>query len=581
MNVSRRTVLRGTALTGVALALGNTAEARAAAGGRVAVLGGGMAGLTAAHELADRGFDVTVYESTGLGGKARSVAKPGTGTLGRADLPGEHGFRFFPGFYHNVPDTMSRIPLPGTGNSVADHLVSLNGALVSRTGRADIELAIPADPIARPLDPDSLRDSLIGLVQQLGALPLPEILLFVNRLLVFMTSSAARRAGQWENVSFWDFMRAENQSTEYQIALVRFMTRGLVALKEKVANTRTVGSMAEAFVFSFLGRGTNGQSPARMLDGPTSETWIDPWVSHLTGKGVRFQVGQTVRSLELSGGRILSATVTDAGGSAARVTADWFISAVPVERAQELLSPEILQRAPELRGIGRLKTDWMSGVQFYLRDTPPIQAGTQLYLDSPWEITSVLDSTLWDRNIPAQYGDGTTRDILSLDVSDWDTPGILYGKPARECTIEQVYAECWAQLQAALHDTGRTVLPDSLRYTQFLDPAIRETGGGLANDTPLFINTVGSYRDRPDSATSVPNLFMAGDYVRTDLNLATMEGANESGRQAVNALLDAAGVPGGRVRVQTLFQPPELVPVKAVDAARYAAGLPNALDLPS
>jgi uncharacterized protein with NAD-binding domain and iron-sulfur cluster len=64
----------------------------------VAVLGGGMAGLAVAHELAERGFDVTVYEPKALGGKARSIPVPGTSGGGRRDLPGEHGFRFFPGF---------------------------------------------------------------------------------------------------------------------------------------------------------------------------------------------------------------------------------------------------------------------------------------------------------------------------------------------------------------------------------------------------------------------------------------------------------------------------------------------------
>ncbi|GAB3465895.1 hydroxysqualene dehydroxylase [Actinophytocola sediminis] len=581
MSLDRRTVLRGATMAGVAAALGGVPAHAAADGRRVAVLGGGMSGLTAAHELIERGFEVTVYESTALGGKARSIPVPGTGTMGRADLPGEHGFRFFPGFYHNVPDSMSRIPLPGNGNSVVDNLVSLNGALISRSGgRSDIELAIPANPISQPLNPDSLRESIIGLAQQLAALPLSEILLFADRLLVFMTSSPARREGQWENVSFWDFMRAEGRSREYQVALVRFMTRGLIALKERVANTRTVGSMGEAFILAFLGRGTNGQSPARMLNGPTSETWIDPWARHLTSLGVRFELGQTVRSLTLSGGRITSATVTDAAGTPAQVTADWFISAVPMERARELWSPEILRAAPELAGMSQLRTDWMNGVQFYLRETPPIAAGTQLFLDTPWEITSVLDSLLWDREIPAQYGDGAARDILSLDVSDWDTPGILYGKTARECTIEEVLAECWAQVTDALHDTGRTILPDGIRHSSFLDPAIRETGSGLTNDTPLFINTVGSYRFRPDSGTSIGNLFLAGDYVRTDINLATMESANESGRQAVNALLDAAGATGDRVPIQTLHQPPELEPLKRVDATRYAVGLPNLFDLP-
>ncbi|WP_246127444.1 hydroxysqualene dehydroxylase [Amycolatopsis rhizosphaerae] len=578
---SRRTALRGATMAGAAVALGST-PARAANGGRrVAVLGGGMAGLTAAHELIERGFEVTVYESTALGGKARSIPMPGTGTMGRADLPGEHGFRFFPGFYHNVPDTMSRIPLPGNGKTVSDNLVSLNGALISRSGgRSDIELALPTNPATRPLDPDSLRDTIIGLVQEVVSLPPQEVALFADRLLVFMTSSRERRENQWENVAFWDFMRADGRSKEYQVALVRFMTRGLVALKEKVANTRTVGAMGEAFILAFLGQGTNGQSPARMLNGPTTEAWIDPWVHCLTGRGVRFEVGQTVRSLELSGGRISSAVVTGPTGTPTSVTADWFLCAVPVERARQLWSPAILGQAPELAGMNELRTDWMNGVQFPLRETPPIKAGTQLFLDSPWEITSVLDSTLWDRDIPAQYGDGAARDILSLDVSDWDTPGILYGKPARECTIEEVLAECWAQVCDALNDTGRSVLPDGIRHSSFLDPAIRESGAGLTNDTPLFVNTVGSYRYRPESATSIPNLFLAGDYVRTDINLATMEGANESGRQAVNALLDAAGATEGRVPIQALYQPPELEPLKRIDAARYAAGQPNLFDLP-
>jgi uncharacterized protein with NAD-binding domain and iron-sulfur cluster len=89
----------------------------------VAVLGGGVAGLTAAHELAERGFRVTVVEPRALGGKARSFGVPGTGRGGRDDLPGEHGFRFFPGFYRNLPDTMRRIPFGRNRDGVAGNLV--------------------------------------------------------------------------------------------------------------------------------------------------------------------------------------------------------------------------------------------------------------------------------------------------------------------------------------------------------------------------------------------------------------------------------------------------------------------------
>src|SRR5918911_5596773 len=91
---------------------------------KVIVLGGGVAGMTAAHELAARGFEVTVFELRSIpGGKARSMdAIPGTG--GRRALPGEHGFRFFPGFYRHVPDTMSRIPFGGRQRGVLDNLVT-------------------------------------------------------------------------------------------------------------------------------------------------------------------------------------------------------------------------------------------------------------------------------------------------------------------------------------------------------------------------------------------------------------------------------------------------------------------------
>src|SRR3954452_16510152 len=130
--ITRRMLLRHAALAGAAATLGEAPMAlaksrRSTKGRRVAVLGGEMAGLKAAHELAERGFDVTVYERNALGGKARSIGVPHTAGGGRRNLPGEHGFRFFPGFYHHVPDTMRRIPFAGNANGVWDNLSAASG----------------------------------------------------------------------------------------------------------------------------------------------------------------------------------------------------------------------------------------------------------------------------------------------------------------------------------------------------------------------------------------------------------------------------------------------------------------------
>ena len=42
---------------------------------------------------------------------------------------------------------------------------------------------------------------------------------------------------------------------------------------------------------------------------------------------------------------------------------------------------------------------------------------------------------------------------------------------------------------------------------------------------------------RPESYCQIPNLFFAADYVRTNTDMATMEGANEASRRAVNNLI--------------------------------------------
>lgn len=103
--------------------------------GNVAILGGGVGGLSAAHELVERGFTVSVFERNNVfGGKARSIYVPDSGTGGHIDLPGEHGFRFFPAFYKHLPDTLMRIPFAGNV-SVYNNLVHATRIEVAQAGQ--------------------------------------------------------------------------------------------------------------------------------------------------------------------------------------------------------------------------------------------------------------------------------------------------------------------------------------------------------------------------------------------------------------------------------------------------------------
>jgi hypothetical protein len=74
---------------------------------------------------------------------------------------------------------------------------------------------------------------------------------------------------------------------------------------------------------------------------------------------------------------------------------------------------------------------------------------------------------------------------------------------------------------------------------------------------------------------------MSGDHVQTDIDLATMEGANESARYAVNAILAASGSTAAPAPTFKLYDPPEFEALKAVDRTLYKLGRPNALDVDS
>ncbi len=591
--IDRRAFLRGAATVGAAAtAMGAATGWRGASastpGRRVAVLGGGVAGLTAAHELVERGFEVTVVEPLALGGKARSISVPGSGSGGRKDLPGEHGFRFFPGFYQNIPDSMRRIPFSGNVNGVLDNLVTApQDALYLNSGEGAVFLR-PESSAEGALQTEQTLLAALSVVQ---GVPTNELEYFVRKLMVFFTSCDARRLGEWEFTPWWTFINAAAFSPVYQKVLAEGLTRNLVAAKGTVASTNTIGLMAQAFIFAVAGQQTGlsqlfgGYGAAdRVLNAPTDEAWIDPWVSYLTSLGVKFMVPYGAASLELEGGRIASVTLFDQAWHFSKLEADQFICAMPVERIVPLLNSQILDADPSLGKLAQLQTDWMNGIQFFLnRSEPHPVQGHAAYMYSPWALTSLTQGQFWTgRNISRDYGDGAVNDILSVDISDWITPGILYGKPANECTPTQIANEVWAQIKQAVNIEGDTELSDDMLVSWFLDPGINYPdgpSGPAANSTPLLINTVGSWYNRPRAATSIPNLFLASDYVQNNVNLATMEGANEAARQAVNALLAQTNSTEAPAALYDLYVPPEFAIEQQVDAARYAAGQPNLLDV--
>ena len=522
----------------------------------VAILGGGVAGLTAAHELSERGFDVVVLEARDIpGGKARSLPVPGSGEGGRKDLPAEHGFRFFPGFYQHLPDTMRRIP-DGAG-TVFDNLTASSRILFAQAGGRN-------EIVSGAHLPESLEDLrvlsrfLFSVLTQLG-IPPHEHAVLMERILTLLTSCDERRFEQWENEAWWDFIAADQRSKAFQKWLGEGLTRTLVAARGREISARTGGLILAQIVFDLARAGGRAD---RVLDAPTNEAWIDPWVALLGERGVDLRLDTPVQGLTLRNGRIAGVTT-----SAGTVTADHYIAALPVEVMRQLAGPPLRALDPAFARLDRLVTRWMNGVLFYLDRDVPLVHGHAIYVDSEWALTSISQAQFWEDVDLARYGDGAVKGILSIDVSDWEKPGLRTGKIAMRCSREEIRAEVWGQLIDHVDDGS---LDERHVLAWFLDPAITfPNPTEAANLEPLLINTAGSWADRPGVTTRIPNLLLAADYVRTNTDLATMEGANEAARRAVNAILDRSGSSARRCAVYTLPEPAVLKPARKLDEVRW------------
>jgi uncharacterized protein with NAD-binding domain and iron-sulfur cluster len=537
----------------------------------VIVIGGGVAGLTAANELAERGFTVDVYEARqAWGGKARSQPVPDSGTHGRRDLPGEHGFRFYPRFYRHVIDTMSRIPIDDGGH-VADRLRGTTESAIAAIDDATW-FRFARRKLERPYE---VVEALNLFFRDLDFDP-ADIALFVAKFLQFFTAGEARRLGEYEHISWWQFLEGDRYSPRFQRQL-RAVPRTMVAMDPQRGSARTIGAISMQLVLDYASTGVTND---RTMGGPSSEVWFDPWIAHLGKLGVRLHAGAAIASLDVADHVVRGVTLRDG----TRATADYYVLAVPLDVVPTLITPAIGAADPGLDKLRGLDIDalvsWMVGIQFFLYEDVPLVRGHTFYPDAPWGLTSISQPQFW-RDLGLfrrRYGGGDVGGLISVDIAEWDVPGSFVTKPAKLCTPEEIAAEVWHHLKAGLNTHGAgggdgDVLRDELLHSWHLDDDLDYSRGvPPVNHSRLLVHPPGCWDLRPEAGTAITNLALASDYVRTFTDLATMEGANEAGRRAANVILRRSGSTAAEAGVWPLHEPGSFDVWKRLDDRLYRAG---------
>ncbi|WP_437979096.1 NAD(P)-binding protein [Sorangium sp. So ce295] len=289
----------------------------------VFVYGAGIAGLTAAHELAERNFKVHVFESTPpdprkvlpwtldkmrtdlplvetdlrVGGMARTQwarphechPNPAAKEDHRKLVPGEHGYRLFPSFYRHIFDTMKRTPVgeprPGHRPTAFDQLEpTFRQVFAARKGFIPLSRE-------RPRSLEAFRTEYMRLTQGLG-FSRRDLARFFFKLVRYMMTCSARRAKEYEGMSLFTFFGADQKGfySEPFIESIRAAPQALVAMAAERCDARTQGNV---YLQLLLDQVLGGQYTDNILSGPTSDAWLVPWRKHLKENlGVDFHPGE-------------------------------------------------------------------------------------------------------------------------------------------------------------------------------------------------------------------------------------------------------------------------------------------------
>ena len=256
--------------------------------------------------------------------------------------------------------------------------------------------------------------------------------------------------------------RRTARSPAFQKFLADGLTRTLVARAAREMSARTGGSILLQLLFDLTRAGGRAD---RVLDGPTSDVWIDPWAAHLEGAAASSSA--SARRSRASRWRAGASPARPSAGET--VTADHYVAAVPVEmmRAARLAGAAGRRAAAQAARPARHALDERGACSTSTEDVPLVN-GHAIYIDSEWALTSISQRSSGAAFDFGQLGDGSVGGILSVDVSDWSD-----AEPAarQDRHAVQPRGDPRRGLGAARRTTSRTSTACNV-VLAFLDPAI-------------------------------------------------------------------------------------------------------------
>lgn len=583
---------------------------------RVLIAGAGIAGLTAAHYLCQRGFEVTVIESLDTpGGLARS-------SVTERGIPSEVSWRGTGSWYNCFIRTMQEIPMATETETKTETVYSR-----SLTKRVHFDLLDkPAGPpgpmevvrvgsefarVACSNERSAHEYSTVNARSRLC-----EMLNCDKKHAYAVIHTIAQTFGPWVGVDW-------NRASMHQVG--KFFQRNLWP------------NLPSPWVNAAWGQPMGRNSSWAFFNQPINAALFDPWVAFLRQQGVRFRFRTAVARIEAETNMDTTAKVHRVSGLCVRMEGgapETFVADHYVLAMNPFVTRNIIRDSGLTGGHGRARGKCDAQLRLFeplTQDGPHIQISFQLafserivlppakchkeglnhgrgdgvceasafiLIDSPFDITFVVLDQLFDPrvsslgpnvvsawsgtacvstrqgNVTGKRMEDLTHDEFVAEIKDQ-----VYGSPELAAKVAaanggrslcsfplvalQVWHEWWGRDKVNRARPLRHVL------SEYAETAISNPAQG--GHTLKWVNSTTNEAFRPTCETGFANLFLAGAHVQTSVSLYSMEGACESGWRAADRISGMEAVPRQR-------PPPLLEFVQSIDDGLYRNRLPHVLD---
>ncbi len=448
---------------------------------KVAVIGAGIAGIASAANLAERGFEVHLFEKAPyIGGKVGSWSFESNGETLRT----EHGFHAFFRQYHNLLAFMDKI-------DARKHLIPIEDYLILYSDRSQQSFKnIDKTPLFNVLS-----------MAQSGVIRYRDMMFnrYGLQLLDLFKFHPQKTFQQYDNTQLSVFMQQCNVPDKMQRVFTSF-TRAFFSSPEKMSTAELIKGFHFYFLSNDLGLLYD------VLDDDFEHTFLKPASTFIQNYGGKIHLNLAIESLEFHNDKFFIHNQSF----------DYCILACDVKHL-----PKLVANSPTLHA--------------YPTFNHQIQS---LKSSARYAVLRLWTDKFETGNYPYFIFTDKLKCLDSISFYH------LFEKESKQWSVKN---------NGGIFELHSYALPDDLTddavikkqlldelfhfLPELKDMVIKHEFWQHRNDFSAF--STGLHSNRPQVQTEVPNLYLAGDWVKMDNTTMLMEAAYTSGAIAANCILSS------------------------------------------